>query len=120
MTKIENLYIVYDLDGWPRYPTKNFKFKNCLFGTTSVVKNSDKEKYLYSGYGAKFDSVGFGVLITTLLEIFGVDNSSSSHAKNCKNNFLVPGEGPTFVINGSFCSPDKNFSINFSKANTKS
>ena len=120
VTKIENLYIAYDLDNWPRDPTKNFKFKNCLFGATSVVKNSDIEKYVYSGYGAKFNIVGFGVLITTLLEIFGIDNSSSSPAKNCKNNFSVPGEGPTFVINGSFCLPDKNFSINFSKANTKS
>ena len=29
------------------------------------------------------------------------------------------GEGPTFGINGSFGSPEKNFSINFSKANRK-
>ena len=28
------------------------------------------------------------------------------------------GEGPTFGINGSFGSPEKKFSINFSKANT--
>ena len=31
LTKIVNVYIVYDLDPWPRNPTKNFKFKNCLF-----------------------------------------------------------------------------------------
>ena len=29
------------------------------------------------------------------------------------------GEGPAFGINGSFGSPDKKFSINYSKANTK-
>ena len=29
------------------------------------------------------------------------------------------GEGPTFGINGSFGSPEKKFSINFSKENTK-
>ena len=51
--------------------------------------------------------------------IFGVDNISSSHADNRKNNFLVLGDGPTFGINGSFGSPGKKFSINFSKANTK-
>ena len=28
--------------------------------------------------------------------IFDVDNSSSSHTDNCKNNFLVLGEGPTY------------------------
>ena len=30
-----NIYIVYDLDAWPRNPTNNFKFKNCLFVATS-------------------------------------------------------------------------------------
>ena len=49
--------------------------------------------------------------------IFGVDNSSSSYVENRKNNFLVLGEGPNFRINGSFGSPEKNVSINFSKAN---
>ena len=38
------IYIAYDLDALPRNPTNNFKFKNCLFGAASIVKNSDKEK----------------------------------------------------------------------------
>ena len=42
LTKVVNVYIVYDLDVWPRNPTNNLKFKNCLFGATNVVKNSDK------------------------------------------------------------------------------
>ena len=50
-TKIVNVYIIYDLQSWPRNPADNFKFKNCLFGATNVVKNSDKEKYIYRGYG---------------------------------------------------------------------
>ena len=37
-TKIVNSYIAYDLDGWPRNHTNNFKFKNCLFGSTNIVK----------------------------------------------------------------------------------
>ena len=37
-TKIVNVYIVYDIDAWLRNPTNNFKFKNCLFGATSVAK----------------------------------------------------------------------------------
>ena len=36
-TKIVNVYIVYDLDSWERNPSNNFKFKNCLFGATSIV-----------------------------------------------------------------------------------
>ena len=39
--------------------------------------------------------------------VFGVDNSSLSHADNHENNFLVLCECPTFEINGSFCSPEK-------------
>ena len=58
LTKIVNVYIFYDLDAWPKNPTNNFKFKNCLFGATNIVKNSDKEKYVYSGYGITFDSGG--------------------------------------------------------------
>ena len=54
--KIVKFYIAYDSDAWPRNPTKNFKCKNCLFGATSVVKNSDKEKYMYGGYWITFDS----------------------------------------------------------------
>ena len=44
---------------------------------------------------------------------------ASSHADNSKNDFLVLEKGPTFGINGSFGSPEKKFSINFTKANTK-
>ena len=42
LTKIVNVYIVYDLAAWPRNLTNNLKFKNCLFGATNILKNSDK------------------------------------------------------------------------------
>ena len=48
-----------------------------------------------------------------------MDNSSSSHSDNRKNNFLILGEGPTYGINESFGSLEKKFSINFTKASTK-
>ena len=51
--------------------------------------------------------------------IFGVDNNSSPHSHNCKNNFLIVGESATFGVNGSFGSPQEKFSINFSKSNNK-
>ena len=51
--------------------------------------------------------------------IFGIDNSSSSHADNRKKNVLVLGEGPAYGINESFGLPEKKFNINFSKGNTK-
>ena len=122
MTKIVNVYIVYDLDASPRNPTNNFKFKNCLFGATNIAKNSDKEKFVYSGYGIKFDSAGlwsFDNDFARNVMIFGLDNCSSSHSDNHKNDFLILSEGPTYGIGGSFGSPEKKFSINFTKANTK-
>ena len=93
-----------------------------MFGATNIVKNSDKEKYIYSGYGITFGSAGswsFDNGFARNVVIFGVDNSSSSHSDNRQNNFLVLGEGPTYVINGRFGSPEKKFSINFTKSNTK-
>ena len=54
--KIAMFYIVCDLDFYPRNPTNIFKFKNCLFWESNIVKKIDKEKYVYSGYGRAFDS----------------------------------------------------------------
>ena len=40
--------------------------------------------------------------------MFGVDNSSSSHTDNLKNNFLVLGKGPTKGIYDSTGALEKN------------
>ena len=99
------------------------KFHNKkLFGVTTIVENSNKEQYVYSGYGIAFDgkvSWSFGNDFARNVIIIGVDNSSSSHSDNQKNDFLILGEAGTFGINGSFGAPEKKFSINFSKAKTK-
>ena len=41
--------IKFDKDPLAVEKNNYFKFKNCLFGATDILKNSDKEKYLYSG-----------------------------------------------------------------------
>ena len=82
------------MDAWLRNPTNNFKFKYCLFGATNTVKNSDKEKYVYSGYGITFDSGGSwssGNDFVRNVIIFGVDDSSSTHSDNCNNDFIILG-----------------------------
>ena len=70
---------------------KKFYNKNYLLGVTNVVKNNDKEKYVYSGYGIAFDGKSewnFGNDSTrNVVIIFGVDNSLSSHTDNLKNVF---------------------------------
>ena len=81
MTKILNVFIICDLTVWPRNLTINLKqeyLKNSLFGATKIVKNSDKEKYVYNGYGITFNSTdwwSFGNDTARNFIIFGVDNS---------------------------------------------
>ena len=80
------------------------------------------KKWVYSGYGVLCDSADlwdFDNDFSRNVVIFGDDNRSSSHTDNRNNNILVLGKGPTYGINWSFGSPEKKFSINFSKANTK-
>ena len=82
-----------------------------MFGANIIVKNDDKEKYVYSGYGLAFDvkvSCSFNDDFARNVIIFGVDNSSSSHTDNLKNDFLILGEGPTFGISGSFGAPERH------------
>ena len=57
-TRIVNNYIVYDLDNWTKKSLRNFTLKNVLFGSTNTIKDNDKEKYVYSGYGIAFDGKG--------------------------------------------------------------
>ena len=76
-----------------------------MFGAAILVRNSDKEKWVYSGYWIAFDravscNCGNGFAGKNL--IYGVKNSSSSHTDNHKNNFLYLVENPTCGINGSF------------------
>ena len=59
-TKIVNAYIVYELDMWPKNLLDNFTLKNCLFGATNIVKNSDKTKWVYSVHEIAFYGKGLG------------------------------------------------------------
>ena len=81
-----------------------------MLGATNIARNSDKEKYVYSGYTIAFDGKGewsFDNDYTRNVIIFEVDNSSSSHADNLKNYFLILGEGDSFGINRSLYAQEK-------------
>ena len=93
-----NIYIVYKL-GVSSCHNNDPTLKNCLFGAVTLTKNTDIDKYKYSGYWIGFDrrssfyfpSGGFGQNIL----IFGVDTSSSVHIDNKKKDILVLGKAPT-------------------------
>ena len=52
--KILNIYIVYEL-GASTSNNNDPTLKNCLFSTVTLTKNTDSDKYGYSGYGIGFD-----------------------------------------------------------------
>ena len=74
-----NIYVVYEL-GACSSNDNDPTLKNCLFSAVTLTKNTDIDKYGYSGYGIGFDrrssfsfpGWGFGQNII----IFGADMSS--------------------------------------------
>ena len=113
--KIVNIYIFYELctsTSNNNDPT----LKNCLFGAVTLTKNTDIDKYGYSGYGIGFDrrssfSFSGGGFSQNVL-IFGADMNSSSHIDNKKKDMLVLGKGPTQGLEHTLAA-EKMCSINF-------
>lgn len=86
------------------------------------MKNSDKEKQLYSGYGIAYHGAGlqnFDNDFAKNVLIFGIDNSSSAHTHKYKNNFMVLVKGPFDDSNISVSAAEQKLSINFTKAKIK-
>ena len=70
-----------------------------MFDGVRVAKNSDVDKYKYSGYGIGFDGKGVFTHPADSFDnnaiIFGVDMSSSAHIDNKGKDILIHGKGPT-------------------------
>ena len=119
--KGHNVYIAYDLSA-SGSNDNNSTLKNCLFGAVTLTKNTNINKYEYSGYGIGFDrrssfsfpGGGFGQNVL----IFGVDMSSSAHIDNKKKDILVLGKGATQGLEHTFTT-EKMYSINFTVTNKK-
>ena len=93
------------------------KFWYCFIVGVKLAKNTDPDKYVYTGYGTGFDSsskvslpddsVGKNVII------FGVDMSSSVHIDNKKKNILVFGEGLTQGLDDTILIEEAKYSFKF-------
>ena len=97
-----------------------------MFGAIKIVKNIDKDKWIYNGFGKAFDGnflLSFGNTFARKFVHFGVGISSSSHSDNRKNNFLILDEGSTYDVNGiilmDLARQKERFCIDFSKASSK-
>ena len=88
-----------------------------------MTKNTDVNKYKYSGYGIAFDRTssfsfpdgGNGQNVI----IFGVDMNSSIHVDSKGEDILILGKGQTQGLSEHSLTAEKMYSINFSKDNTK-
>ena len=118
-----NIYCVYKLDSISSSGDSTFTVQNALFGSIQITKNADTSKYEYKGYGICFDegdtfskgniTNGKNVLI------FGVQESSLTHANNKGNNILVMDDGSVQGINDTTLYAEKIYSQNFTQPNKK-
>ena len=91
-----------------------------MFGSVNLTKNSDLDKYKYSGYSTGFDSRsefsftdgGFGKNAI----IFGADMNSSVHIDNKRKDILVLGEGPTQGLDDTTLTAEAKYPINFTQS----
>ena len=96
--------------------------KSCLSGAVNLTKNTDIDKYGYSGYGIGFDrrssfsfpGGGFGQNVL----IFEVDMSFSTHIDIKKKDVLILGKGPTQGLEHTLTT-EKMYSINFTVTKKK-
>ena len=93
LKKVTNLYISYTLGPQLRHFNTDFTKSNCLFGSVKPNKNTDLDKYKYTGYGIGFDSRGEYPLpdgsVGKNVIIFGVDISSFVHIDIKGKNILI-------------------------------
>ena len=116
-----NICIDYELNS--NFNNFNPTLENCLFVAVKLTKNSDIDKYKYTGYGIGFDSKGdflfsdgsFGQSVI----ISEADMSSSVHANNKVNNILVLTKDFIKGINGTTIYAEKTYSINFTNRKTR-
>ena len=56
---ITKVYIVYEINLWPRNLDSMFTLRNSLLGGVELTKNDNFDNYSYSGYGIRLDPCGF-------------------------------------------------------------
>ena len=118
-----NIYCVYKLDPISSSRDNTFTVQNALFGSIQITKNAETSKYKYEGYGICFDEGGtFGIGNITNgrnVLIFGVHESSLTHANNKANDIFVMGDGFVQGINDMTLYAEKIYSQNFTQPNKK-
>ena len=96
-TTVSLKYFVTDCSSHINDPT----FKNCLFGTVTLTKNADIDKYGYSSNAIRFDRKGSfsfpGGGYGQNISIFGVGMSFSAHIDNKKRHMSIRNRSKTRI-----------------------
>ena len=97
--------------------------KNCFPGSVKLTKNTDPDKYKYSGYGIGFASCSYYLLPNNTTRryviIFGADMNSSVHICNKGKDILILGDGPTQGLDDTTLTAEAIYSINFTQSKKK-
>ena len=93
---------------------------NCLFGSVKLTKNTDLDKYNYTGCDIAFyfrseflftdGSYGKNVIV------FGADMSSSVHVDNKRKDILILGERPAQGLDDMTLTAEAKYPINFTSS----
>ena len=110
-----SIFIVYKLNS--HTINTDLTLRNCLYGALKMTKNSDVEKYKYSGYGIGFDSIGSfshsdGNNACNVI-IFDADLSKKVHSSNKPSNILVLGKSIVQELNGKTLYAEEMYPVNF-------
>ena len=118
-----NLFIVYELDSWPRDLDTEFAIVSCLFGGVKLTKNADPDNYVYSGYGIEFDTkIEYSLPDDSEGKIFitfGADISALLHVDNKGKDILIIGKGITQGLNNTTLVAETLYSTNFTRSGIK-
>ena len=105
---VVNLFVIYELNRW---------LKDCLFGNVKITKNTDPDKYSYSGYEIGSNSCSIfsipNIHCGKNAIIFGVDVSSSVHIDNENKDILILHKGPTQGLDNTTLTAEAEYYINF-------
>ena len=90
---------------------------------SKLTRNADPDKYVYSGYGIRFDSGSEFSLpdgsVSKNVIVFGVDMTLFVHIDNKNKDILILGKGPTQGLDDTTLATEAQYSINFSRSNKK-
>ena len=118
-----NIYCIYKLDPISSSRDNTFTVQNALFGSMQITENADTSKYEYKGFGICFDEGGTfsksNITNCRNVFIFGVQESSLTHANNKANNIFVMGDGFVQGINDTTLYAENIHSQNFAQPNKK-